>query len=1048
MGEELWAEAAKTVVYTLNRVTTSKNPLQTRFELFLGSKPNLSNLKIFGQTSIIKIPDNKRDGKLSDRGQKAIFVGYTKRFNTYRFLIDKPNKQITITCDAKFPNNEVEDSDEETENEIKLLSDTDWDNNENIDHNDNASSTSQESNDGTTSSNQEKYSSEDELLQGIQSSSSSSMNEDQAVASNPNQISDQNRRMTRSSSAKQGGSVIGLHQASAPFTLLDEPRTLKDAQNSEDWPKWQEAINKELHALEKNQTWIMVEKPKHIKTIKNKWVFKLKLKPNGEVDRYKARLVAKGYSQIQNVDYSETYAPTASMTSIRLLLAVANQRQTDLIQFDVQTAFLYRDLQEELYMDAPEGFTDNGRVCKLKKSIYGLKQAPRNWNLKFDEFLKRFDLRQSQVDKCVYFNDKRNLLLAIYIGDGMSASTYKELLNDLIKHLKSTFNLKLLNCETFLGSEIRRDKETLSICQKAYIDKLLNRFNIAESKPVHTPEQVGVIFTDSQELEENNRFKELVGSLLYLSTCSRPDITHAVSIASRTSKPTEAHWVALKRILRYLKGTRELCIKYNRNDSNLVGYSDADYANDELTRKSTTGFCIYYGGALITWRCQKQPIITLSTTEAEYVAGCDLVKTLIPIREQLIELNQLDNTKPTTVFIDNQSTIKIVMNENCQSRTKHIDIRHKWLSEQALKKTIEVKHVSGDDQAADLLTKPLHKGKFITNRSKLLTSIIAVLSVITISFSSVQGRDLRMTDVLNTVPSDYVYVRGDTRYKLTNFFVNPCETLFNYSSSLTATETLIKHCFEHYEKKIMNSLSNCNRLPTVGPDLTNIPLSYNCVGNKDSGTGNDRCTIIRNQIKGLKETELERVNLNWNKHKKKIDSLPVLRRGKRASPFLAVIAMSIYATGASYVASKKIEAHSNDIEAIMAQSNNHTAILKESTDFLEKYRDSISAINTWAQEVEDKLGKEDEESRFIKDPLYKGKRAHLVKTYMSWFESQEKLLSEINAAADIKRIPASLITMLNQTNHKQAAKWSTLYDCSYHLENKSMILSLDFALPT
>lgn len=502
------------------------------------------------------------------------------------------------------------------------------------------------------------------------------------------------------------------------------------------------------------------------------------------------------------------------MVTIRMFLAVANQRRMKVVQFDIKTAFLYGELEEELFMEQPENYiTDPNKVCKLNKSLYGLKQAPRMWNRKFDEFLKRFDLLQGSTDKCLYYNRERTLLLTIYVDDGLAAGCDQKQLDNLIKYLRSNFELKILSGESFLGFRLVRDSDegSLGIVQNHYVLKLLERFNMSECKPVPTPEQVGADLNNSPLLPITNQFKELVGCLLYLSTCSRPDISHAISVASRTSSPTEAHWSALKRILRYLRGTIDLGIKWKQvKNSLLLGYSDADYANDTETRKSTTGLCIMLNGGPIMWKSQRQAIITLSTTESEYVAGCELVKDLLPIREQLSELGEIDSDKPTAILIDNQSAVRISNNESGLQRTKHIDIRRRWLNEQVQAKKIIVNHISSDKQAADILTKALYRSKFETNRSFLMTQL-TLLCMIGLC-SAEQGQLSKTTDHITLVPSGNVYIYGDNRYKLSNTFVNPCEVLFNYSTTLSITEVLIKHCNEYYEQKLLQQLTNCRRL--------------------------------------------------------------------------------------------------------------------------------------------------------------------------------------------------------------------------------------------
>lgn len=696
LPEELWAEALNTTVYTTNRLLSSTVSDKTRYELLTGRKPDLGNLRIFGQKAIIREDDRNREGKLAPRGQEVTFVGYTERFNSYRFYTETPIQQVFIACDVKFINNTTETHKISKPDEATISIHLDHDDDATvIDESSHESTDSQQSSDvdsQQTEINESHYMTSKEGGATDETDTDSATDiEDTLIQRSPKQAIEERPtfepRMTRARSQAcsndTGPSVIGTHD-SAMFTLYDEPTSVNDAKESPDWSKWKQAMEEEIQALRRNNTWTLVPRPQNKRTVKNKWVFKAKLKPDGKIDRYKARLVAKGFSQIPNIDFKETYAPVASMNTIRLFLAVANQKQLDIVQFDIKTAFLYGELEEELYMEQPEEYsTDQNKVCKLNKSLYGLKQAPRQWNRKFDAFLKEFKLQQSEIDKCFYFNHEKTLLLIIYVDDGLAAGENKTLLKNLVSQLEHNFDLKVMECESYLGIDISRDIEakSLGISQSKYVDKILTRFDMADCKPVSTPEAVGAVLDQSQMLPQDNQFKELVGSLLYLSTCTRPDISHAVSIASRTSKPTQAHWIALKRILRYLKGSRDLGIRFKwEKNCELTAFSDADYANDTESRRSTTGFCIYFGGGLVAWRCQRQPIITLSTTEAEYVAGCELVKELLPIRQQLIELGQIDQNIPTKLFIDNQSACKIATNEGGQNRTKHIDIREKWLT--------------------------------------------------------------------------------------------------------------------------------------------------------------------------------------------------------------------------------------------------------------------------------------------------------------------------------------------------------------------------------
>lgn len=1034
LPEELWAEAACTMVYTSNRLIGDRSK-ETHYELFTGKKPNVSNLHRFGQPAYVRRPDSARDSKLSARAEKAVFVGYTDRFNTFRFYTDEPVQQVFDACDVRFvSDDESFEHGRKNERPIGVIED--------------------EQNSGRAVVHTERL-----RRRPPTPDSDSSFDSTNESTTSPPLTRSRARQINQASSetdhSSDQESFSSTREEIAFFTLDDEPRTYKDASESDEWPQWHQAMQEEIEALNKNKTWELVNKPPNVKPIKNKWVYKVKLKPDGQVERFKARLVAKGYSQIPNIDYKETYAPVASMNTVRMFLAIANQNNMRIMQFDIKTAFLYGDLDEQLYMEQPEGFNKgDGKVCKLVKSLYGLKQAPRNWNRKFDQMLKLFSLEQASVDRCLYFNKDRTLLLAIYVDDGLAAGSNDAQLEQLIDHLKSNFELKVMACESYLGFKIVRDHKakTLSIVQDHYVDKMLEKFGMEAANPVSTPEQVGSKFTDSPKLPTENKFKELVGSLLYLATCSRPDISHAVSKASQTSEPTQAHWAALKRILRYLKGTKDFGIRFRRESQlTLVGYSDADYANDEESRKSTTGLCIMLGGAPIAWRSQRQPIITLSTTEAEYVAGCELVKELLPIREQLIEVGELNKSEPTAVYIDNQSAVRIATNEGGQSRTKHIDIRAKWLTEQAQNGKIIVNHISGDDQAADILTKPLYTTRFMANRSKLLTQIITTLSILAIACStSDAARHFRFTDPLSTKLSDQVYIKGDTRYKLSNLFANPCETLFKYSNTLIATEKLMKNCNDYYKRRIASIPTACAKLPTIGPDLDTIPPIIDCVSYTVPGksTTDDisrihagKCEITRRLISQAPPLDIDNIEERWSRHKKRIDELKRLSREKRFIPIIASAALVLagISLGGHNKAIKLTSHNAISIEKLTNRTNEHTEAIIEASEVMADLRNTDISIRTWAQEIEERL---DEVTSI------KGARANLSAIYIDWIDAQHNLLTEINWAASKKQVPPSIKPMLNLTDPLPTTNWSTLFECSHRLINRSLILNLDFSIPT
>lgn len=1048
LPECLWAEAANTVVYTSNRLLSPRNNGKTRFELYFNSVPDVSNLRVFGQRAIVRIPDNARSGKLSSKGELCIFTGYTDRWNTYRFY-DEATEQVFPSCDAVFLNKNtldevspgmLEESDDSqditisfrgadanqaqptqqspsdvrsenfsdgymTDNDTMSVTtvQTQREGAREVSPSKDSSTTTIVSSGGSTYTNRGTAGESRDGLSSTRLSDSGATESFREASGNISPV----RRVTRATSGgvqnlvkprnigswfwgvgdrSRSMSASRNNTETALFTLDDEPLTVKDAQESSEWSKWKEAMDEEIHALNKNKTWVLVDRPHNAKSVKCKWVFKVKLNPQGGVDRYKARLVAKGYSQIPNVDYKETYAPVAGMNTIRLILAIANQKGMEIMQFDIKTAFLYGDLKETIYMEYPEGYPNpENKVCKLVKSLYGLKQAPRQWNLKFDSFLQKFRLEQSIVDKCLYFNNEKSLLLVIYVDDGLVVSRDKKLLDDLIDYLKKNFELKVMEkVESYLGFQVIRDenRKWLKLQQAHYADKILEKFNMVDCKPASTPEEVGAVnLANSPRLAPDAPFKELVGSLLYLVTCTRPDIAHAVSVASRTAEPTEAHWNALKRVLRYIKGTREVGIHFRwEKVPQLIGYSDADYANDVETRRSTTGYCIMYGAGPIAWRCQRQSIVTLSTTEAEYVSGCELVKELLPIRELMLELGQVSE-EPTPVLIDNQSAVKIAKNDGGQQRTKHIDVRDKWLNEQVDRGKIAVTHIPAERQAADILTKPLHKSKFISNRNLILSSV-ALVALLTV----VNGEYFPRTNPLFFRPSNMPYFSGDIRFKLTLSIINPCRIFFNditgQERSDTLVTSLIEDCIDSFRNKVLNQIDACN-----GPKLS----------------------------------ENETANF--------FDTGNISTRQKRdfgASTVLTALFMMIL-TGGTAGALTMGYTNQKNVEHLKTLRDQERKLLEEGLTVFNTIKDSVEDIHHWSQDIAARVQRADK---------YKGiqfKVAGFITKYEELFSEQRAIVKELNDYLKRGKVSPSLGNSANISLWEEpAADWSSVKSCHIH----------------
>lgn len=474
------------------------------------------------------------------------------------------------------------------------------------------------------------------------------------------------------------------------------PDKYEEAVRSKDKNHWKRAMNDEMQSLKTNSTWELTKLPQGKRALPCKWVYRVKMHPDGSVDRYKARLVVKGFNQKKGIDYNDTFSPVAKLGTVRALLSVAANESMHLKQFDVSTAFLYGELEEDIYMTQPEGFSDGtDRVCKLKRSLYGLKQAPRCWNKRFGNFLEKRGFQASIADPCMYFRIRngKKLILVLYVDDGLIAAKDPDDLDAFISELKSEFKITSKDADYFLGVEIQRSDNGVYISQAGHANRILQKFNFADCKHVSTPMVKTSSEASDDKEEPNYPYRSAVGALMYLMLGTRPDLAYSIGVLSRNlEKPSHENIIQLKRVFRYIAGTTTLGIRYARgqSSSNLMCFTDADY-----------------GGCLMTG--QRQASVSTSTTEAELVAASEGAKEVIWLRKLFSDIAPLRNTP--TVFVDNSAAIKISKNPEYHKRTKHIGIRHFFIRERVIEGSLEIQQVATEDQPADLLTKPLERVK-------------------------------------------------------------------------------------------------------------------------------------------------------------------------------------------------------------------------------------------------------------------------------------------------------------------------------------------------
>ena len=681
LPSDLWAEAVVTANYIRCR-SPAANKAKTPWELFFGNKPDVSMLRTFGATAYAYVPKEKRH-KLDDRSLRGVMVGYGAHTKGYRILLE--DRTIATSRDVIF-DERVEATGHPEEKET------------------------QPSGDGVVHPDAEPAS---PRMAPPPAPPAADVLHEEPAASSGTRYPSRERRAPRE---------WWKEQATAMGATVFEPSTFEEAMASDNAEQWRHAMDEEMASLRANQTWTLEEVPPGVDPIPVKWVYKLKMDANGTVQRFKARLVAKGYKQREGIDFDEVFAPVSKYATLRTLLAIAAAEDMELHQLDIKTAFLNGEIEEDIFLQQPPGFKEGpgNHACHLRRALYGLRQAPRQWHARLKEELEVCGFCESAADPGLFIHQGKTgtVYLLVYVDDILIAAKDISAVEWAKDKVKGAFDARdLAEAKLYLNMTIERDRarSTLKLGQERMVTQLLAKYGLEEAKTKAVPldASIKLIKDDGEPLNQDKyAYSQLVGSLMYLAVCTRPDIAQAVgALAKYMAAPTTTHWTAAIGVLRYLAGTKDhgICFGGGGASSKLTGYCDADFAGDPDTRRSTTGYVFILNGGAISWSSRRQQTVAASTTEAEYMAAAAATKEALWLRKLMGDLHKGVNT--VIIKADNQGAIKLLRNPISSLRSKHSDVIYHFAWERVARKEVAFEYINTEHMIADVLTKAVGTAK-------------------------------------------------------------------------------------------------------------------------------------------------------------------------------------------------------------------------------------------------------------------------------------------------------------------------------------------------
>jgi hypothetical protein len=725
-------------IFVKNRLMHPHDETSTPYKMWHGCDADYSKLKPFGCEVTVWQDEKQRNNYYGNRGTKGIFIGY--KGDTLAVVWIQAKHRLVITNDIVFHPDQfpgISDSESDTNNlDQNIHSHNEWEavpihpcqESVNTDE-----ENSNQDNLYVDLSGDEIYKLSDKTRTDMQSYKIYTMihSKERHVYPSANQkIFKVEKSYSRTPAHPSKDETISAEN------LPEPPKSRKAMLESPFKKYFIEAEEVEMKAMQDKGVWKKGPMESGRKLLRPKWIYSYKInKENNTVQRFKARLVAMGHTQAKDIDYDQSFSPVIRINTLRIMLVMALLNDFYIEQADVDTAYLNADLDRVNYMSMPEGYQEKangGFIClHLLKSIYGLHQSGREWNKLITKIFLEAGFKQALTDPCLFIKRNNKSFIMLYVDDLVIMAKSHGEIEETKGHLRKHFSItELGDAKHILGLQISKEQQGLYLGQPGYAREILQTMGMEDCSTRPTPMTVGWTHdVDSPPLPEDKKKKyhSVVMKLAYLSNQTRPDIAFAVNTLSQYQVDSrENDWNALIRILRYLKSTEDLGLFYNKacnpfatlhtNDNcqenskwyEPVGFADASHAQ-ESERKSRSGHVMIMAGAAISWYCKKQPVIAISSTEAEYYSLSEAIKEVLWIRQVFDEVG-LPINSATAVHQDNMSTIAIAMNPIQHSRVKHMDVRTHFIRDHLDKEDLKLIWCPTEDMIADIFTKALPQG--------------------------------------------------------------------------------------------------------------------------------------------------------------------------------------------------------------------------------------------------------------------------------------------------------------------------------------------------